>query len=278
MAAVTAPLTKDMVPHPQMWRMAMLVAPEGIDVTVMSVVEDNTLIYKHITLPDDPGSRLRAIEDAVYENPLLLSDFGKTDILISTRRYMVMPAEIAETEARDRVLAQFWPDISTCAVFTDTGLVLPGNLDAIVFVLGSDEASFLQRTFPTARISHAITPMVRYFARSSRLGCSGKMYVCLRRDEIDMIAYTTGGLLMAVTKSVSTTDDALYYIMAALQSSKLNPAEVEIMLCGDNDMRQQLTPLLRRFAGYVMPVVFPSEMFRAGKDAMIAPFALMLVK
>lgn len=276
MAAETAPLTKDMVPHPAMWRLAMLLSPSGIDVALTSTVEDNSLIFKHIPLPDDEATRLRDIEEAVYDNPLLLSDFGRTDILVATRRYLVMPAELAETEARDRILAQYWPDAPGCAVFADTGLVSPGNLDAIVYLMPREESSFLRRTFSTARFSHAITPMVKYFAGSSRLGCSGKMYVCLRKGEMDVIAYTAGGLRTAVTTTVASVDDALYYVMASLHAGGLSPDEVEIMLCGDNDLRRELTPKLRRFVGYVMPVVFPSEMFRAGKEAMNAPFALML--
>lgn len=82
---------------------------------------------------------------------------------------------------------------------------------------------------------------------------------------------------MAVTTTIASADDALYYLMAALHTCDLSPADVEIMLCGDNALRQKLTPMLRKFVGYVMPVVIPSAIFRAGKDALEAPFPLMLI-
>lgn len=255
----------------------MLIAPDALHVAVMSMVEDNSLIYRSIPLPDDEDTRLRAIEDAIYENPLLLADFGKTDILVRTRQFSVIPAEISDADLQKRILQEFWPEVETFSVFTNAELVLPGNRDAIAFAIPAPLASFLQRTFPIARISHALTPMVRYFAHSSRLGRSGKMYVCLRQGEIDVIAYTVGGLRMAVTTSVSNVDDALYYVMAALHTCHFSPSEVEIMLCGENALRESLTPMLRKFVGYVMPVVFPSAMFRAGKDAMVAPFNLILI-
>ena len=277
MPAVTAPLTSDMVASPQMWRMALLLSPEGMDVAITSLIEDNSLIYKHIPLPSDASSRLRVIEETIYENPLLLSDFRKVDILVRTRRFLVIPSEITEPEVQEKIMTEFWPDIQDFTIFTDSALVLPGDRDSIVFAMDGAEASFLQRTFPTARISHALTPMVRYFAGNSRLGCSGKMYVCLRQQEIDIIAYTSGGLQMAVTTSVASADDALYYVMAALHTCKLSPSDVEIMLCGDNALRQTLTPMLRKFVGYVMPVVIPSAIFRTGKDALAAPFSLMLI-
>jgi len=276
-SSTPTPLTKDLVSAPGMWRLSMLIADDGIDIALVSMVEDNSLIYRHIPLPDDETTRLRAIEDTIYENPLLLADFGKTDILIRTRRFSVLPAEISDSGTRRRIMQEFWSDLDTCSIFSDSGLVLPGNRDSISFAIPSPLASFLQRTFPTARISHALTPMVRYFAHSSRLGRSGKIYVCLRKNEIDIIAYTVGGLRMAVTTSVSNLDDALFYIMAAMHTCRFSPSEVEIMLCGDNTMRETLTPMLRRFVGYVMPVIFPSAMFRAGKDAMVAPFNLILI-
>lgn len=277
MATITAPLTRDLVSAPGMWRLAILLSPGSMDIAVMSMVEDNSLIYKHIDLPDDDATRLRAIEEAVYENPLLLSDFGKIDILVRTPRFMVIPTEISDDDLKRCILGQFWPDIDSYAIFTDVKLVLPGNKDAIVYALSRSETSFLQRTFPMARFSHVLTPMVRYFAASSRLGCSGKLYACLSRNQIDVIAYTRSGLQMAVTTSVSSIEDALYYILAALHSCGMSHSEVEIILCGDNEMRAQLTPMLRKFVGYVMPLVFPSAMFRAGKDAMTAPFSLMLI-
>ncbi len=273
----TAPLTKDLVTDPGMWRLSMLIAGDGIDIALVSMVEDNSLIYRHIPLPDDETVRLRAFEDTIYGNPLLLADFGKTDILVRTRRFSVLPVEISDTGVRRRILQEFWPDLDSFSIFTDSELVLPGDRDSISFAIPAPLASFLRRTFPSARISHALTPMVRYFAHCSRLGRSGKMYVCLRKDEIDMIAFTVGGLRMAVTTSVSDIGDALYYIMAALHTCRFSPSDVEIMLCGDNSMREAITPVLRRFVGYVMPVIFPSAMFRAGKDAMAAPFNLILI-
>lgn len=277
MTAATTPLTSDLVASPQMWRLALLISPEGMDIAAMSLIEDNSLIYKHISLPSDAPSRLRAIEDTIYENPLLLSDFRKVDILVRTRRFMVIPSEITEPDVQERIMAELWPDSGDYSIFVDTALVLPGNRDNIAFAVDKTEASFLQRTFPNARISHSITPMVRYFAGNSRLGCAGRMYVCLRQQEIDIIAYTSGGLRMAVTTTIASADDALYYLMAALHTCDLSPADVEIMLCGDNALRQKLTPMLRKFVGYVMPVVIPSAIFRAGKDALEAPFPLMLI-
>jgi hypothetical protein len=49
------------------------------------------------------------------------------------------------------------------------------------------------------------------------------------------------------------------------------------LVCGDVALREQIMPELRRFVNYVMPVIFPSTMFRAGKEALNAPFELILL-
>jgi hypothetical protein len=42
-------------------------------------------------------------------------------------------------------------------------------------------------------------------------------------------------------------------------------------------LREAIMPELRRYINYVMPVIFPSAMFRAGREAMNAPFELIVL-
>jgi hypothetical protein len=50
----------------------------------------------------------------------------------------------------------------------------------------------------------------------------------------------------------------------------------EIILAGDPASRAALSPLLRRYVRYVMPAIFPSTMFRAGRAALRTPFELVV--
>ncbi len=46
----------------------------------------------------------------------------------------------------------------------------------------------------------------------------------------------------------------------------------EIIIAGDSRRRAAITPLLRRYVSYVMPAIFPAELFRAGRAVLSCPF------
>ena len=46
----------------------------------------------------------------------------------------------------------------------------------------------------------------------------------------------------------------------------------ELFIAGERELRAQTSALLRRYVRFVMPVIFPSSMFRAGRAAFDAPF------
>ena len=260
-----------MVADPSMWRLSMEISPSTLSVALYSPVEANSLIYREIPL-DPAADILRAVEDAVYDNPLMLQPFGRTDILIDTRRLTLVPAALDPAYASG-IASAYWPD-GTLEAVVET---IKGTDATAVMAIGSDLYSFLCRTFPDARIAHSLSPLISYFALSGRLGNSGKIYAHLRAGAVDIIAFGPRGLLMANTFSAPADDDVLYYIMAATERCGLTPTDDELMICGDTAMRETLMPRLRRFHSYVMPVIFPSLMFRAGKDALRAPFELMVL-
>ena len=69
--------------------------------------------------------------------------------------------------------------------------------------------------------------------------------------------------------------DAVYYILASREALRL-PDTDEILIAGDRMLRAEITPVLRRYVRYVMPAIFPSVMFRAGKASLSAPLEMIL--
>lgn len=50
----------------------------------------------------------------------------------------------------------------------------------------------------------------------------------------------------------------------------------ELLIAGDDALRDEITAVLREYAGYVMPVVYPATLVRAPKDVLKAPFDLII--
>ncbi len=266
-------LQPSLVPHPRHSRLALRLCNDYIDVVVISCVEDNSLIWHRIKLDPAAESPVKALEDAIYQNPMLLVDFSAIDILIDSKRRMVFPADQADPDNINRVFAELYPELKfeivTSTVYTD----------GTVVAIADDEEriKFLRRTFNNPRIADRIAPLCQYFGIKNRLGNAGKFHVHLSQNSIDIIAFGTEGLLMANTFESDNVNDDLYYILAAARALSFDNSNDQMLLSGDTARREELIPLLRQYVGYVMPVIFPSAMFKAGKDSLSAPFELITI-
>ncbi len=264
------------IENPRVWRLLLLLEEGGLRVVAVSTVDDSSVIVCGIPFDPSAGDMLAALEEAVYAAPFLLSDFEKVDVLVSTSEYMVAPASLT-AEALEAAAAYSAIVGEGESAHTD---VVDGTDAVVLWSLRDDVARFLARTFRNPALHCRISPLVRYFSRKTQLGNTGKIYAHITAEPpvVDIVAFGhDGALRLAVTKPVTAAADSAYWILACAREAGLDPASDEILLCGDNAARHELMPLLRRYAGYVMPVIFPSAAFRSGRDALNAPFPLILI-
>lgn len=266
-------LDKDLIKEPRLWRLALRIDEKTLHVVLFCKVEDNSLIYRQIPLDQAGPSLQKAIEEAIYDNPLLLSDFAHIDCVVETTTFTIVPAEITDAELRRKIFNETFP--------TFDGSIIENELSELkaTIIMGLDEqlVNFLRRTFNNPSILHHLTPLCTYFNRKSRLGNSGKMYAYLRPDRLDILSFGKDSLRLANTFAFREPIDAVYYILACRDMLHLDPSADEMLIAGDTALRETITPTLREYLAYVMPVIFPSAMFKAGKDALNAPFDLIVL-
>lgn len=264
-------LTKDLVAQPQLWRLAIRVGEQSVDVAINTPLEDHALIYRHFDLTAglDP---LTAFEDLIYDNPLLLADFGKVDVLIDTPRFTLVPSDISSEDTRAEIVQSIWPDPALAIVEQ----ALPTG-ETLLMAPEAGLLSFVRRTFVEGRILHPIGVLATYFAAHAGQSNAGKLYCRLRPGAVDMVGVAGGRLVAATSSEATVADDMAYFILATAQACGLSLDSDELCLYGDAELREQVAPLLRPLARYVMPVIFPSEIFKAGSDALQAPFELMIL-
>ncbi|MCM1452298.1 MAG: DUF3822 family protein [Clostridium sp.] len=262
-----------------MWRLSMEVHPACVDVVIYSPFEENSLICEKLDL-DSALTPLAAFEELIYENPLLLSDFRKVDMLIDTPKFTFLPVDCATDDACRMAVEKIWPQPSLSV----RSIPIPGTSDAMALGIDSGLASFISRTFLDTAPSHPIAALASYFSRISAQGNTGKIFAHLRQGAVDVIAFSPadahGGaspLRIACSYPAPAVDDIVYFILASAKRGGFNLDSDEILLCGDPGLREQASAKLRAFAKYVMPVIFPSEIFKAGKAALSAPFELVIL-
>lgn len=109
------------------------------------------------------------------------------------------------------------------------------------------------------------------------MGNAGKMYAHIHNNQLDLLSFGKDTLRLANSYAFRDPMDAVYYILACRKMLNLDPGSDEMLIAGDNSVREAITPTLREYLAYVMPVIFPSSMFKAGKDALNAPFDLIVL-
>lgn len=267
-------IDRELINDPRHWRLQLRVSDDCLHVVAYDAAQDNSLIYRRIPLvPDGDGSILKSLEETVYDNPALLLDYGRTDVIVETRQFIIIPGEISRREVAEAAFAVAFPQVEAEHLPSP----LQGLNATIWMGIDTGLAGFLRRTFNNPRIHHHLAPLCRYFHGKSKLGNSGKMYANFHGGRVDIIAFGNDGLLLANTFSYREPADAPYYILACREQFNQSTGGDELFLSGDNDIRETLTPLLREYVAYVMPVIFPSTMFKAGREAMDAPFDLIIL-
>lgn len=267
------PLGTDLIQQPHTWQLLMEVGPTALAVVAFSPMEHHSMLYESIPYDEAAPTPLRRLEDAVYDNPLLLADFARITVLYDTPRFLPLP---------------LMPEDDAVAMFrrvfpTDTSLppsrVLVTDIETmnltIAFEIPTDILGFIRRTFPSVHIEHHLAPLCRYFKVKHSGRPHGKTLVNLRGNRLDIVTLGHEAPLMVNSFRFDTPLDAAYYILSARQRLSLPPTD-EIMIAGDRATRAAITPTLRRYARYVMPAIFPSAMFRAGRASLSAPFELIV--
>lgn len=270
--AQTTMLGKDLIDNPQMWQLVLEVSPRALAVIAFSRYEDHALIFDNMPLDAAAPTALRAIEDAIYDNPMLLLDFKHVTIIYDTMRFLPVP--IPATAVAEEMVRHVFSenDAAHGDILVNE---LPALSSAIAFEVPSDILGFLRRTFHAPRITVPLAPLATYFQSKYQTRCNGKTLVNFNGQRLDIVTLGDTAPLLLNSYNFIEPLDAVYYILASRQKLSLLDTD-EIMIAGDRTTRAAVTPILRRYVRYVMPAIFPSVMFRAGKASLAAPFEMII--
>lgn len=212
----------------------------------------------------------RRLEDAVYDNPVLLNDYSRTTIAVHSQRFAVMPAAINDVALVRKVLeastASVDGEVLTCAI---------KNTDAAIACdMPQGVTAFLQRTFANPVLLHHLAPLCAYCS-AAYADDNGCLHVNLSDKETHIVATRNGKLQMANTYQYHHIDDIVYFVLAVFKECRFDAQVDKVMLTGDNTLRTQLAEQLRQWIAYVMPEVLPAQALKLGSDATTLPFNLL---
>lgn len=266
-------LTADTITQPSLVRLYLRIGTDRVDVMLYNPYEDNSLVSSVLPLntneDDDPGI-VTSLENVVYDNPLLLNnEFASATVTIDSRYIALIPDEAGDV---DKIFDRIYEgtDMRLSHIVATTGY------EGITLVSGIESRllNFVRRTWVNARICHPLESLIT-FTRHKAADGSLRMLVDIERDATFVVTLSSSQLLQANRYDGVTVDDTVYYILSALQTFD-RPVD-EIIVTGLTDERARLIDMLRRFHPYVMPVIFPSLMHRAGAKGGTIPWDLLIM-
>lgn len=265
------------IANPRLWRLGLLLDAEAamLDVVAVSTVDDEPMLCRSIALPQCPEP-LRALEEAVYDNPLLLADFDSVTLLVRTPHFSVLPAALAsEPDALDAAASLLWPQPEH--PHTLVASPVEGTDAAVVTAMPADVAAFIGRTFPDARVMHALVPQIAYFAAKARRGARARVCAAAWPGGVDLMAFSAEGALLGATSySCTAAADMAYYAGALAQVCGIVSGELQFLVAGNPGPRDAMAEALREFAPNVTTWVIPAGMPAEGAGDH-TPFPLIIL-
>lgn len=244
---------------PSAWRLVMVMSATGLEAYLRNIEEPTaeveTLFHEEWDASD--GDLLGKIETAVYDHPQLLDDFS-ADIAVTTAQAMWIPSAVVEEreDSGDHIF-------TTVYAANDEDIMRDYEEDKVcMYTLVPGLQGFLQRTFPGARVSCHQSVLVRRLG--GRVEDLPRVYINVRKDEVDLVAFDGHRLLMSVTHEWRAIDDIRYHLFNLLSVYNIEPDSVHVSLSGDKEARKELLTGLRDKVAYVMMTMVPGIASKAG--------------
>ncbi|MDE7155340.1 MAG: DUF3822 family protein [Muribaculaceae bacterium] len=274
-------LTADMIADPKTYCLDVCIGSiqnPVADFAIYSPDVPNSLIYKSIPLKTDEDSiNVEALSEAIYNNPLLLSDFHRISVIVRSSHYMIVPLPLADdSEMIEKLLRDRFSKVND-----ETAIIvnkLPKLHAAIVFGVEPGVFNLLNRLFDNPPIYSHFYPLLTYFNDLRESGNYEATFFNVTPNALDVVLFKNETNTLDTVRIIPfrSINDAAYYAIS-YQTMTSGNLQGNILISGSRDTRMQLVNRLKEFVDTVMPVVFPSQIFKLGRVSMTMPFELAVM-
>lgn len=261
-------LPKDMITQPELWRCLLHLTPTRLHAALTPPpVAGEDMVNASILLNPDTQSELKRIEDAVYDNPLLLSEFRSIHALVWTPDYTVVPAELAhDRHTAARLLAMaLGREVDSHRV--SVGCEMGGAV--LLYELPEGTEAFLKRTFFGVTMSHPLEDVGFEAVRRSEVNSQEPVMIAVAdsANALTVVAARAGKLLMLNEFAVTHPDDGAYYLLACRSSLGLGRDEGAVMFAGQAPLARTVANILAPYIPSTSFLTTPPELCRYGRNA-----------
>ena len=252
------------------WRLFLTLGIKELHDVFYDTLRKRFVPYSSRVWQCDAADVLKNIEDAVYEDSLLLDDYD-TSILIRPRATLLLPpgdVDMADGQALAEAIGYV-----DAAKQKDVWAEPVGEAVA-VYSTPKGVRDFLSRSFLTEDVHHVLKPVIEHKSAKARSEHGEKMWVNLENGRLDVAAFRDGALLLANSWNFAYPADAAYYLLYAWDTLGMDRAGGEMRVSGHESVRREIMPMLRRYINYVGLTVYSTTVAKAVRDNVSLPQVL----
>jgi len=236
------------------WRLTVDISEEAMGAWLRrnDIADDPMYTLASARLEGDDS--LHAIENAVYDHPAVLDDF-EADIVVTTARYMFVPAELADdADLCVMAFSTVFGDTSAEDVMTDT----VGEY-AVLYMAVPGLRQFLARTFAGSRVACHATTLLSHWQRVAKAGLC--LFADIRGGYADMALFRDGHLIASSRRRCQDTADAAYYMLntSRAASEDITPQQVAVYVTGAAEAVEAVRGMIGEYVGEMAAVPMPAE-------------------
>lgn len=218
-------------------------------------------------------SRLSQIEEWIYAHEQLLLPYRRTDFVVVSPQFTMVPNELYREEKKS--------DLLNFVCRNPEDKLLTNRLQRIptTNLFSVDEAiySFLMRSFAVNNVWHYATPIAEYFTERSRFGNYSKLYLHIEPGRVDFFCFERSRLKLQNTLAFNELKDAAYFTLHTWEKAGLHQTDDELYLCGNAELRNEISPLLKKYIQRVSPLNPPTDWYVASSGNEALPLDLMTI-
>lgn len=262
-------LTKDLIADTTLWRLILRIENQRLSALLLGPESvERSVLFHSEKLTDDSA---KALENAVYDNPLLLSDFAAIDIIIANSDAFVSP--ILATELREQMAEAMLPDYCELRHIDSQDI---NNTTELIYAVNEEKYNFTTRTFASARFHHSMAIDAKYlYHRNARGGSSAHLYaLCEDNGELILIGFDAASNLSVLSRpNAPTANDCAYFTLAT------GCLDGPISVGGKPALRNDVCSCLRtiRPDATVLPLTLPEDLLHLRRLAPEANFDMLFI-
>lgn len=258
------------IQQPEHWTLLLALRSEKLCYALFSPRQDNSLIAGELAI-DASSGYLTSLENVVYDNPVLLDDYGTVRILVDVPHFSLLPPDVVDEQQAEDLLRVMYAQVDVDVVLS----AMPHCGVGLAFDVPADVLAFMQRTFNMAPVYHHLQPLCEHYARFCKTSSVSRMFLNFHDNRMDMVVFKQSSLQMINSFEVRNANDASFMALHAWESLAMDVHSDELQLTGDKAIRDEVTQHLRQYVSYVMPAIFPVAAMRLSHDAQLVPFDLV---